>query len=122
MLSPYARQNFVDHRLYDHTSILRFIEWRFLGAPAHGPGTVTDGWFLTTRDRNANNIGWSLRPDSPDPDFDVSAPPEPPATHSPPCPSGLVATAAPPTNDFERGVHEGFYERMGYRVVDRLPW
>ena len=27
----------VDHTLYDHTSIMRFLEWRFLGAPPHGP-------------------------------------------------------------------------------------
>jgi len=26
MASPYARPGFVDHRIYDHTSILRFIE------------------------------------------------------------------------------------------------
>ena len=38
MASPYARQNYVDHRVYDHTSILRFLEWRFLGAPPEGPG------------------------------------------------------------------------------------
>src|SRR4051794_41690489 len=36
--SPYARQNYVDHRLYDHTSTLRFLEWRFLGGPPQGPG------------------------------------------------------------------------------------
>src|SRR4051812_49520136 len=35
--SPYARQNYVDHRVYDHTSTLRFLEWRFLGAPPPGP-------------------------------------------------------------------------------------
>jgi phospholipase C len=127
MLSPYARQNFVDHRLYDHTSILRFIEWRFLGAPAHGPGASGDTWFLTTRDRTANNIGWSLRPDTPDPEFDVSASPEPPVTHSPPCVESLVARAAPrvvvpSTNDFERLAGSGFVEHMGYNIPDRLPW
>ncbi len=34
LASPYASPGLVDRRLYDHTSILRFIEWRFLGAPA----------------------------------------------------------------------------------------
>ena len=36
--SPYARPGAVDHTVYDHTSILRFLHWRFLGAPAEGPG------------------------------------------------------------------------------------
>jgi phospholipase C len=56
--SPFARPGYVDHRLYDHTSILRFIEWRFLGAPAEGTGG--SGWWLTARDRTANNIGAAL--------------------------------------------------------------
>ena len=38
LASPYARQNYVDHRVYDHTSTLRFVEWRFLGAPPEGAG------------------------------------------------------------------------------------
>ena len=58
--SPFARHGGVDHRVYDHTSILRFIEWRFLGAPPEGPGRPNDQWFLTKRDRHANNIGASL--------------------------------------------------------------
>src|SRR5262249_56787359 len=68
MISPYARPGFVDHQLYDHTSILRFIEWRFLGAPAHGAGRRKRNWWLTSRDLHANNIGWSLRPRRPDPE------------------------------------------------------
>ena len=66
LASPYARRGFVDHRVYDHTSILRFLEWRFLGAPADGPGPKSGrarhDWFLTRRDRYARNIGWSLLP------------------------------------------------------------
>ena len=42
---------------YDHTSVLRFLERRFLGAPAEG--TDGEGWWLTTRDRNAQNMGAS---------------------------------------------------------------
>ena len=30
VISPYARKQFVSHRIYDHTSILRFIETRFV--------------------------------------------------------------------------------------------
>jgi hypothetical protein len=58
LLSLYAQPGYVDHRLYEHTSILRFLEWRFLGAPPEGP--TGNGWWLTKRDRYANNIGASL--------------------------------------------------------------
>jgi phospholipase C len=59
--SPYARPGYVDHNLYDHASIIRFLEWRFLGAPPQGAGRRGDRWFLTRRDRFANNLGASLR-------------------------------------------------------------
>ncbi len=64
--SPYARPGAVAHGVYDHTSILRFLEWRFLGAPARGPGTDTDTWFLTPRDRHAANLGATLAARTPD--------------------------------------------------------
>jgi len=41
VVSPYARQHFVSHTVYDHTSVVRFIEARF-GLPA-----------MTARDANA---------------------------------------------------------------------
>ncbi len=44
IISPYARRNFIDHTLYDHTSILKFIEWRYGLEP------------LTERDAAANNL------------------------------------------------------------------
>jgi acid phosphatase len=44
LISPYVRKGFVDHTLYDTTSILRFIEWRYGLAP------------LTDRDARANNL------------------------------------------------------------------
>jgi phospholipase C len=31
VVSPYAKEHFVSHTVYDHTSILHFIETRFLG-------------------------------------------------------------------------------------------
>ena len=73
--SPYARPGAVDHGVYDHTSILRFLEWRFLGAPARGPGADTDTWFLTPRDRHAANLGATLAASHPDADlgFDPEA-------------------------------------------------
>jgi phospholipase C len=126
MLSPYARANFVDHRLYEHTSILRFLEWRFLGAPPEGKGRPGDAWFLTKRDRHAKNIGWSLRPDRPDPEFDVDVGFDPGS--SPACrdeaaaPLGARSTPLPPPpHDFARGLESGYFQRMGYPIGNWLP-
>ena len=44
IISPYARKGFVDRTVYDTTSILRFIAWRWNLPP------------LTARDANANNL------------------------------------------------------------------
>ncbi len=74
LASPYARPGYVDHNLYDHASILRFLEWRFLGAPAQGPGKKGDRWFLTKRDRYANNYGASIRMTNPTPELDFPTP------------------------------------------------
>ena len=48
IISPRAKRGFVDHTVYDHTSILNAIEWRW-GLPA-----------LTPRDAAATNIVQSL--------------------------------------------------------------
>jgi phospholipase C len=78
VISPYARRNFIAHGLYDHTSILKMIEWRF-GLPA-----------LTVRDQTANNLAEVLNLASPDvtaPTFNVPTGPFgspcPPATPTP---------------------------------------
>ncbi|HEY0783377.1 MAG TPA: alkaline phosphatase family protein [Thermoanaerobaculia bacterium] len=44
VISPYARRGFVAHETFDHTSILKLIEWRFGLQP------------LTSRDAAANNL------------------------------------------------------------------
>jgi phospholipase C len=44
MISPFAKRHYVSHTVYDHTSILKFIETRY-----HLPA-------LTTRDANANDM------------------------------------------------------------------
>jgi phospholipase C len=44
VISPRARRGHVAHELYDHTSVLKMIEWRFGLAP------------LTVRDAAANNL------------------------------------------------------------------
>ncbi len=45
LISPWAKKHFVSHKIYDHTSILRFIEDTY-NLPA-----------LTNRDANANSFG-----------------------------------------------------------------
>src|SRR5690606_9019468 len=115
LISPYSRPGFVDHRLYDHASILRFHEWRFLGAPPEGRGGPGATWYLTKRDRRANNIGASLLPSDPDLEFDLGPPPTT-TPASPPCGAeGAVAQvrAAPPPSDWERGLENGYFERVG---------
>lgn len=97
--SPYARPGSVDHTLYDHTSILRLIEWRFLGAPATGSGGTKD-WSLTTRDRQANNIASSLvaQPDHDIGfDLDVAVPAPTPACAGES--EGLIAFSPPDTSE-----------------------
>jgi phospholipase C len=53
VISPYARRNFIAHGQYDHTSILKMIEWRF-GLPP-----------LSVRDATANNLAEVLNLGSP---------------------------------------------------------
>jgi phospholipase C len=48
LVSPRARRGYVDHNVYDHTSVLKMIEWRF-GLPA-----------LTARDAAATNLANAL--------------------------------------------------------------
>jgi phospholipase C len=48
IVSPHARRGFVSHTLFDHTSVLRFIEWRWGLDP------------LTERDATANNLALAL--------------------------------------------------------------
>lgn len=72
LASPWARPGYVDHRTYDHTSIMRFLQWRFLGAPPEGPSLNGTNWWLTSRNRYANNIGASLGASGSDPElFDL---------------------------------------------------
>lgn len=39
MISPYARENFVDHRLTDQTSVIHFIEDNWLDGERIGQGS-----------------------------------------------------------------------------------
>jgi phospholipase C len=122
LCSPRSLPNFVDHRLYDHTSILRFLEWRFLGAPPEGPDASKKGpgWWLTTRDRYARNIGRSLASDvfDPDPRFDLDVDV---GTPSPPCADGPVGlsfprAAARELTPFEALYESGWLDRAGVEL------
>ena len=48
LVSPFARRGHVAHGVYDHTSILKLLEWRFGLEP------------MTTRDATANNLAGAL--------------------------------------------------------------
>ena len=124
--SPYARRGYVDHTLYDHTSVLRFLEWRFLGAPARGRGKDGQTWFLTARDRNANNLGATLATDPVDRKVGINldvviGDPSPPCDAAPGAGGGLAlrspALASPPEEHaFEQAYKAGWFERVGHKV------
>ncbi|HEY3723943.1 MAG TPA: alkaline phosphatase family protein [Acidimicrobiia bacterium] len=129
LASPFARPGFVDHRTYEHSSVLRFLEWRFLGAPPEGPGRPGDSWFLTGRDRNANNLGASLsaRRCSDDLGFDPNvfvAPGAPACTTG--GDGGVLSTQAAsaavtggadaPTSSMQDAAEAGVFDRMGVPV------
>jgi phospholipase C len=67
LVSPWARPGHVGHNVYDHTSILKLVEWRFGLAP------------LTKRDKAARNLAESLdfRAPRPAPDLPVVLDPGP---------------------------------------------
>ena len=130
LASPYARRGYVDHTLYDHTSVLRFLEWRFLGAPARGPGKPGQSWFLTERDRHANNLGASLAAEPVNRrvgiDLDIAlTEPSPPCGQAAPGPGGpgtavrrplRTRPPAPEQHAFEQAYEAGWFERVGFRV------
>jgi phospholipase C len=72
IVSPIARRGSVDHGVYDHTSSLRLIEWRWGLAP------------LAVRDANARNLAAALDFGGPRTKAPAIAVPNQPL--SPPCP------------------------------------
>lgn len=58
LISPFARRRYVSSEVYDHTSILKMIEWRWNLPP------------LSVRDANANNLADALDLTT----FDLAAP------------------------------------------------
>jgi phospholipase C len=124
--SPYARRGYVDHTLYDHTSVLRLLEWRFLGAPARGAGKAGQTWFLTERDRRANNIGASLASEPVEKQVGIKldvvlTDPSPPCDAQPGMGGGLAVRAPipetpPEDHAFQHAYDDGWFERVGFDV------
>ena len=81
VVSPYARPHYVSHRVYDHTSVLRFIETRF-DLPA-----------LTRRDANADPMLRLFKFSRPA----FATPPSLPAAPIDPDQETQCLTAPPPT-------------------------
>ncbi len=91
-------------RVYEHTSILKFIERRFGLEP------------LTRRDAHAADIGELLRLDARRTDRDeILASLPVPAIDSARCDADPPARVAPVASDFEQLRDRGFFEHMGYR-------
>ena len=126
--SPYARPGYVDHTVMEHTSVLRFLEWRFLGAPATGPGGNDDTWYLTERDRNAYNLGAALGLEEPDPEVDVDVELDPPTPDCAPGEEGYEGNAQPaayvppPGDSWTEMVESGYLERMGVAYEPAPVW
>ena len=121
--SPYAQRGMVDRRTYDHASILRFLEWRFLGAPPEGPGAPGDSWFLTRRDQYALNLGGSLSASIIDADigFDINAIQiDPPSAACGTGPAGLsnMARSVLEADDpaFDEGKWHTFLDQQGLKL------
>jgi len=126
--SPYSQVGAVDHTVYDHTSILRFLEWRFLGAPALGVGADGDNWWLTSRDRWANNLGAALvQTPTVDIGMDLGVAFDPPSVECATDPGADLDPGAPPVpasapvgyqkHAFEQALDEGYFERVGITPV-----
>jgi phospholipase C len=86
IVSPWARRAHVARTLYDHTSILRMIEWRWQLSP------------LTVRDRTANNLAAEL-------DFSRPAIQTAPHFNVPTGPFGSPCPAGSPSDQSWTGLH-----------------
>jgi phospholipase C len=78
VVAPWAQRGAVSHVAFDHTSVLRLIEWRWGLAP------------LTVRDANANNLALAL-------DFSRPRTGPPPLFPVAPGPFGAPCLPGPPT-------------------------
>jgi phospholipase C len=101
-LSPYSRKGYVHHDgPYDHTSILKFIEWRFDLEP------------LALRDATANNIGECFDYDAtPRLQIGIQQMETPTVFFSSGC-----STAPPAPNDFELFAESSYLRSLGVEVA-----
>ena len=103
IISPFARRQYVARRQFDHTSVLKLIEWRWSLAP------------LTVRDAAANNVASILDFEQPDlaaPAFSVPIGPFGGA-----CASGL--TSAVPSGNREQNewsAVESLAKQYGFQI------
>jgi len=105
LVSPFARRQHTSHILYDHTSVLRMIEWRWGLEP------------LTVRDATANNLAQEL-------DFKHVHPRAPeysvPDVAGAPCPVRPAAATAPEPRRSSARAHwtelREVAQRHGWRV------
>ncbi|HZQ53019.1 MAG TPA: alkaline phosphatase family protein [Bryobacteraceae bacterium] len=80
VISPYARRSYISHTTFDHTSVLKLIEWRWDLKP------------LTLRDASANNLATALDLESFNPDIPEFSVPV--GLFGAPCPSSAAAALA----------------------------
>jgi len=107
--SPFTRGDAasprVDSQVYDHTSILKLIEWRWKLAP------------LTARDasNDIQNLAYAL--DFANPNPSVPALPEPVAPLPMPCPGGGIAFESSEPNEWQTLVNAGAF--AGWPIVPK---
>jgi phospholipase C len=102
VISPFSRRGHVSHHQFDHTSVLRMIEWRWGLDP------------LTVRDQTANNLALALdlkHPERHAPQYLVPTV----VGAACPAPSAIVAAAS----RFELGAGSG---TLTARQPRRAPW
>jgi len=107
--------------VYDHTSALRLIEWRFLGAPAHGTAEGKGGkWWLTARDRHAANLGATFAAEAQvdlgfDPAMALPAPADP-------CTFGAKGGASTNGDPFVTAQSMAELQQSRFKEASDKPW
>ena len=102
VVSPFSRRGHVSHHQFDHTSVLRMIEWRWELDP------------LTVRDQTANNLALALdlkHPDRHAPQYLV------PTVIAAACPAQTTPLAAA-----DRVPLDGSSAAVAVRQTQRAPW
>lgn len=90
VISPYARRGAIPHGQYDHTSILKMIEWRFGLSP------------LTVRDQTTNNLAEVL--DFSAPNLTAPAFTVPTGPFNPACPPASAAANDPEATEWKESL------------------